>query len=141
MTLEGATAVFTLSINGVYSAPQQIQGFATDDAFATQAIKRAEVLMGVDQVLSGGFVAVPIQQDIFLQADSPSNAIFDQWDAVNQGGVTMTATGLIVLPGISSKWTLTKGFLTDFTPTPAVKKLLQRRQFGITWNFLQVSPA
>ena len=53
----------------------------------------------------------------------------------------MTATGLIVLPGISSKWTLTKGFLTDFTPTPAVKKLLQRRQFGITWNFLQVSPA
>lgn len=141
MTLEGSTAIFTLSITGVYSAPQRLQGFATDDAFATTAIKRAEVVMGVDQVLSGGFVAVPIPQNVFLQADSLSNDVFDQWDAVNQGQVTMTANGVIILPGIRKKWTLTKGFLTSFTPTPAVKKLLQRREFEITWNFLQVSPA
>jgi hypothetical protein len=141
MTLEGSSAIFTLAINGVYTAPQQIQGFATDDAFATTAIKRAEVLMGVDQVLSGGFVAVPIEQNIFLQADSASNDLFDQWDAVNQQGVTMTAQGIIILPGIQRKWTLTKGFLTTFMPTPAVKKLLQRREFGVTWESLQVSPA
>ena len=140
-TLTGANAVLTLSIPGVYSSPQQIPGFASDDSFATQSIKRAEVLMGVDGVLSGGFVFVTIPQTIDLQADSPSNDIFDQWDAANQAAVdSLIANGVVLLPGIGKKWTLTKGFLTDFEPIPGVKKLVQPRKYGITWGTLVVAP-
>ena len=71
-TITGANAVFTLAIAGVFSTPQQVQGFASDDSFAVQAIRRAEVLMGVDGVLSGGKVFMPIPQSVMLQADSIS---------------------------------------------------------------------
>lgn len=140
-TLTGANAIFMLSIPGVYSTPQQLQGFASDDSFATQSIKRAEVLMGVDGVLSGGFIFVVIPQTIDLQGDSASNDIFDQWDAANQAQIdSLTANGVVLLPGIGRKWTLTKGFLTDFEPIPAVKRLVQPRKFGITWGSMVVAP-
>ena len=36
--------------------------------------------------------------------------------------------------------TPTVGYLTDYTPVPAVKKLLQRRPMTITWQKVQRSP-
>jgi hypothetical protein len=140
-TLTGANANFTLGIPGVFTIPQALQGFATDDAFATQSIKRAEVLMGVDGVLSGGFVYVAVVQTIALQADSPSCALFDQWDAAQQTlGDVVNASGTIILPSLSTKWNMVKGFLTDFKPMGDVKKLIGFRTFGITWEGLTVAP-
>ena len=140
-TITGASANFTLSIPGVFSIPQKLQGFATDDSFATQSIKRAEVQMGVDFILSGGLVAVAIPQEVSLQADSASNDIFDQWDAAEQAfGDAIAGNGVISLPSIGKMWTLTKGYLTDFMPTPPVKRLLQPRKFIITWESMVVQP-
>lgn len=140
-SITGANAIFTLGIPGVFSTPQPLQGYAPDEAFLTQAIKRAEVAMGVDGLLSGGFVNVAIPQSITLQADSPSNDIFDQWDGAQQSdGETITAIGIIILPSISRKWSLSKGFLTTFSPMPAVKKLLQPRTYEITWEALSIAP-
>ena len=53
-TITGASAVIMLSVPGLFSTPQQLQGFATDDIFDTAAIASAETLMGVDGNLSGG---------------------------------------------------------------------------------------
>lgn len=53
-TLTSANAVLLIGINSLYTTPQQIQGFATDDAFVTEVVTPVEMKMGVDGVLSAG---------------------------------------------------------------------------------------
>lgn len=140
VSIAGLTAVFQISVEVIFPVPVQIQGFASDDAFDSADIEPNEVLPGVDGRLSGGRVYVPTQMTIILQADSASNAFFDQWNASEKAlSTTFNAFGLVSLPALGTKWTLTKGFLTQYKPFPQVKKLIQPRHYRITWE--DVSPA
>lgn len=141
--VSAADAVLTISIPLVFpGGPIQLQGFANDEVFDLPAIKSAEVMMGVDGVLSSGFVFVPIPQTISLQADSASNEVFDVWWAQMQATrTTYQASGLIKLPSIARKWTLGVGTLTSYKPAPNAKRLLQPRTFEITWQDLAPAPA
>lgn len=139
-SLTGATAVYQLSITGLFPAPQQLQGFAADDVFDTPSIQSADVLMGVDGFMSAGFQFVPIKQTISIQADSASNDIFDQWwEASQQNQDVFFANAVVLLTALGKKWTMTRGVLTGYMPIPDVKKLIQPRKFEITWN--SMSPA
>ena len=79
MSITSANAVLTLAIAQLFPVPQQLQGFGVDDVYDVPQIKSVEVMMGVDGVLSAGFVYVQIPQHITLQGDSASNLIFDTW--------------------------------------------------------------
>jgi len=149
-TITGANAIFTLSIAPplfapqvsptLFAAPAQLQGFAADDAFASEPLASVETLMGVDGVLSAGFVFVPIRMTITLQADSVSNDLFDSWyNAMQTTKDVYLAQGIVTLTTIQKKYALTNGSLTTYHPIADVRKLLQPRRFGITWQ--SVSPA
>jgi hypothetical protein len=132
--ITSANAVFTLQQAILFPAPVQLQGFAADDMWDTDAVRAAETSMGVDGVLSGGFVFSEIQQNISLQADSLSNDVFDI--IYTQGVAAKTAyplNGLIVFPSIGRKYTLTGGFLTSYKPGPDAKRTAQARRYQITW--------
>lgn len=150
-TLTGANAVFTLAISPpafapqvsptLFAAPVQLQGFAADDSFATEAIASVETLMGVDGILSAGFVYVPIRQTIAIQADSISNQLFDNWwNAMQTTKDVYVAQGVITLTTIQTKYALTNGNLTTYHPIADVKKLLQPRRYGITWQIVSPAP-
>lgn len=140
-SITSANAILTLAIPLVFPVPQQLQGFAADDIFDVPALRSAEVQMGVDGVLSAGFVFVPVPQTLSLQADSASNALFDTWWAQMQATKnTYQAQGLIVLPSIGMKYTLVQGTLTQYKPTPAGKRILQPRQYEITWASINPAP-
>jgi hypothetical protein len=122
--------------------PQQLQGFAADDVFDIPAIQSVETLMGVDGVLSAGFVFKELPMEVTLQADSALNAFFDQWWTQMQATLsTLASSGIIRLPSISTKFTLSNGYLTSYKPAPAAKKLLQPRRYQITWNTIAPAPA
>lgn len=136
-----ADAVLTISIPLLFPTPQQIQGFASDDAFDLPQIKSAEVMMGVDGILSAGFVFVPIPQTIALQGDSASNDLFDVWWAQMQASkATYQASGQIILPSIGKKYALRQGTLTGYKPIAPVKKLLNPRSHEITWAGFAAAP-
>jgi hypothetical protein len=142
MDITGANAIYTLVVQGVFNAPVQLQGFAADDVFTSERLESVETSMGVDGKLSGGFVYVPVRQEIRLQADSVSIALFDQWwQAMQQSRSIFVATGLVSLPAIGKKFTLSVGYLKGYTPIPGVKKLLQPQAFGIEWQSVSPSPA
>jgi hypothetical protein len=125
----------------LFAAPTQLQGFAADDAFATEAVASVEVLMGVDGILSAGFVYVPIRQTVAIQADSISNDLFDAWwNAMQTTKDVFLAQGVITLTTIQKKYALTNGSLTTYHPIPDVKKLLQPRRYGITWQTSSPAP-
>lgn len=141
MSITSANAILMLAIPALFPIPQQLQQFATDDVYDVPQIKSVEVLMGVDGVLSAGFVFVQVPQQITLQADSPSNDIFDTWWTQMQAAQeTYEANGLISLPSIQTKFVQTKGFLTGYKPAPGAKKILQPRQYEITWERIVPSP-
>ena len=142
MDISSANAVLTITIPGLFPAPIQIQGFGTDDAFDTERVEIAQVVMGVDGRMSGGAVPVIKKQTITLQADSPSMLIFDAWvQAQNPlfGGTILPIGEILSIPSISTVFTLINGILGAYTPIPKGGKILGPRQFEISWQ--QVLPA
>lgn len=138
--ITGANAVFTLSISSLFPFPVQLQGFAADDVTDNEPVTPTEHYMGVDGILSAGHVFVPVVQAIAIQADSASNDIFDQWH--QQQAATRSvffADGVLILTALGSKWALTNGILSTYPTMPNVRKLLQPRKYGITWE--SVTPA
>jgi len=140
-TLTTANSVFALSIRGLYDTAQIIQGYATDDAFAADDVQPVEVQMGVDGLLSGGFVPYPTVLNVNLQADSASNQIFDDWLAFqNSDREAYIADATIILTGTGQKYNLTRGFMTTGSPMPGSKKVLQPRKFVITFETCEQAP-
>lgn len=142
MSLSAANAIIMLSITGVFPTPVQLQGFGTDDVVDGERLVSAQVQMGVDGNLSAGFVYVEYKQNITLQADSSSNALFDAWwSAMQVAQDVFPANAVITLAGVSTKWSMTRGFLTGYPPIPDAGKLLKPRKFEITWQRVLPTPA
>lgn len=140
-SLTGATTSYALSVTGVFNTPQVLQGFAADDVFDTPPIQSVETLMGVDGLMSAGFVYVEIKQMISIQSDSPSALLFDNWWAAMQAVQDVYfANANVVLLALNQKWSMNRGVLSQYTPIPAVKKLIQPRKFEITWNSMSPAP-
>lgn len=139
MSLTGANAVIMLTIPNLFQIPNPLQGFAADDIFDVDQVKRAELLMGVDGILSGGFVWEQVRQTFALQADSPSMYIFDQWQLAEQAiSDKYPCSATFTLTGINTQFSAPKGFLSAASPAPGVGKLIKPRKFTIEWQ--QVTP-
>lgn len=135
MSISSTNITFMLGVWGLYTVPQQIQGFADDDVFEFDDINIAENHMGVDGKLSSGLLFEAHPQNITLQADSASNQFFDAWIAAELAQRDKyTAHGIITMPAINYSYVLTNGFLTQHSVMAGAKKVLQPRKYVITWE-------
>lgn len=140
LDITAANAVLTLQIATILPVPTRIQQFGADDIYDFDAIQSVEAVMGVDGVQSGGWTWKSQVQSITLQANSPSNDIFDMWYAqMKAANGTYICNGVLILPAIGKKFIQTGGLLTDYK-LPGAKKLIQPRRYGITWNDVIVAP-
>ena len=134
-TITSANSVFTLVVAGLFPAPVQLRGYASDKAFTTEAVDLAEVQMGVDGRMTAGFVPNPVKQTITLQADSPSKDIFTAViQAMKTAREVFYISGSISLPSTGESFTLTRGILTNAKQIPDAQKVLQPMDFQITWE-------
>ncbi|MGI4814264.1 MAG: hypothetical protein ACRYGG_13175, partial [Janthinobacterium lividum] len=89
----------------------------------------------------GGFVHSPRSVSITLQADSPSNALFDNWVAAMEAAKEVyTGNGFVTLPSVGLTFALRKGFLTNYTPISDVRKVLQPRKNTIVFQNIVAAP-
>jgi hypothetical protein len=134
-TLTAANSVILLAVTGLFPVPQRMQGFSADNVFDTEQVEGAEVSMGVDGRLSGGWVPKEIKQNITLQADSDSIRFFEDWYNAQQTARELYyAVGSIYLPSLERKYACKKGILTSHNVTPSAQKIMQPRKFMITWE-------
>ena len=134
-TITSANSVFTIVIPGLFPAPVQLLGYASDKAFTTEAVDLAEVQMGVDGRMTAGYVPNPVKQTITLQADSPSKDIFTAViQAMKTAREVFYISGSISLPSTGESFTLTRGILTNTKQIPDAQKVLQPMDFVITWE-------
>ena len=135
--ITSANAIYTLSVPDVFTTPQILQGFATDDAFATEAIEIAETMLGVDGIMSYGWLPFITHQTIVFQADSISipNTMEVWVSAQIAARAIYTASASIALPALNKVYTLGNGVITRMTPIPAGKKVLGPQTYQIDWNY------
>lgn len=140
-TLTSANAIILIQVQGLFDTPQRIQGFSADNITNTDQVDTSETSMGVDGRLSAGYVPAPVRQTIMLQADSLSIDLFEAWDAAQQQTRDLyTAFGQIMLPATFRKYTMTRGFLRQFTRTPSLQKTLQPRSIVLEWERVLPAP-
>ena len=138
-TLTVANSALLLSVEALYPAAQRLQGYAADDAFDPDAVENGEYAMGIDGVLSAGFVFNPVPFALTLQADSPSLQLFEnvyQYEVANR---TKLAANLTVsLPAIGRRYELKQGYMRSYK-APAGKKILQPTAVQFVFQRLQIS--
>lgn len=140
-TLTAANTVIVFTVNGLFNAPFQLQGFAADDIFSTEPVTSVETLIGVDGILSAGFVPTEKKMNITFQADSPSNVIMEAWQTAQEiAREAFVANGFVTIPSIGRLFTCTQGYLTTYPPTPDVRRILQPRRYGLTWQSIIGAP-
>ena len=140
-TLTSANSTLAIAVQGIFSAPQTIQGYATDDAFESDSVAQAEVMMGVDGEMSAGKVFTPYKMTIHLLPTSPSMAMFEIWRNQQDAQTDVfRADGTISIPSIGRTYILQKGFLTLAPAFPSAKKLLAPVAFEITWKRIIAAP-
>ncbi len=140
-TLTAANCQLTLFAIPYLPVPTLIEGFATDSAFLFDSPAVAEVMIGVDGKMSGGYLPSITRMTISLQADSPSVRYFeDLFSATKASREIAILGGAVALPSLGKSYTLTKGILEQFTQAPPVGKVLQPHTIQIAWNDVQPVP-
>ena len=141
MPLTAANTVFTLAVAGLFSIPQQLEGYSADDVIGAEELDAGQVIMGVDGNTVAGMIQVPVKQLVYLQADSPSNLIFEAWRTAELAAKQKyQAIGVIQYPSVNRLYALTTGWLTKYPPISDAKKSLQPRRYEITWQQILVTP-
>lgn len=141
-TITTANVVIMLTVPGLYDTPVKIEGFASDAAFASDSVNNAELLMGIDGRLSGGFVPVATPFNVTLQADSPLNVVFENWQATQETTKELLPGNMTaVFPSTGRKYSGTRGFLNNIVKVPTGQKTLQPRTYGMMFESLQPAAA
>lgn len=140
-TLTVANSTLILTVLDLFPAPQQLQGYATDDVFSVEAVSPVEVRMGVDGRQSAGYTPVSRAVTIHLQADSASNGLFETWAAQQDALLDAFEAELVVqVPAIGRLYTCLTGFLTRYPPFSDGRKLLEPRAYTITFESILPAP-
>jgi hypothetical protein len=134
-TITSADSTFVIS-SADFALPATIlEGYAADAAFAMEAAQTAETAMGVDGVLSAGWVPRAYVQTVTLQADSPSRDVFDAIVQAQDAERTIyRINGVITLPGNQRSFSLVRGVVTQHQAMPDAQRVLQATAYQITWQ-------
>ncbi len=136
-TITSADSVFTITVAGLFPAPVQLQGYSAEKAWSTDQQELAETLVGVDGLMSAGYVPAKVTQSISLQADSASIAIFEAIaTATQQQKDVFFISCSIDLPSVGKSYIGTRGVLKNWKPIPDGAKVLQPQEFSIDWQSL-----
>ncbi len=134
-TITSANSVFMLAINTLYPTPVQLQGYMADAAFAQESVDIAENVLGVDGIMSSGWVPRMFPQTISIMPSSPSSVIFETWAAAEDTAQEkFFCNATITLKSTGRKYSLQNGVLTNYVPIPEAGKVLRGRPFKLVWN-------
>jgi len=137
-TLTSANSVLMLTVPGLYDTPQQIQGYAADNIFSVGQVSSAETSMGLDGILSSGWIPQIKAMTITLQANSETVPVMEQWVSSQEQARENYGCSLTVsIPALGIAYSCTNGFLTSQTLLPDAGKKLAPRSFVLSFGSIQ----
>ena len=140
-SITSANSNFTISVANLFPGPNKLQGYATDDAWDTEDVELAEVVIGVDGQKSEGFVYALVPMGIHFAASSDSVDIFEEIIRQTKSQKeTFRIDGTLIVPATGKVYECINGTLTKGKIMPDGKKTLQPRTFTITWETVDGAP-
>lgn len=134
-TITSADAIITLSVMNLYPSGVQLQGFAADNIYGTEALSLAETVRGADGKLSAGFIYGNINQTIYIMPDSESRDVFDTWATTSRASVAVfRCNATVILPALKRKYKCVNGVLKQWKALPDAGRILQASQAIIEWE-------
>ena len=141
MTVTAANSSVFLTVDGLFSSAQQLEGFSTDVAVEVDAITPGVAEMGVDGKMSIAWVPTLKVLKLSFAADSPSRALMEDWgSAQDQLREVMPCNLVVNIPGIKKTYTYTKGVITSGTIQPKIGKTLAPGSWAITFESCTPAP-
>lgn len=134
-SITSANSVFILTIPGVYASGRQLQEFAVDDAFTTEAVDADETQVGVDGYGVAGYLPrAPMMTIRFLASARANPEVFENWIAAQDNlQDVLFASAVITMPSIARKYTCYRGSLTRASSLADARRVLSPREFAIRW--------
>ncbi len=140
-TITAANAKFSLIVPALALGPFTLQGYSADAAFAVDPVDVAETFMGVDGIMTAGYVPFITPMTITLMADSESKAFFDAWLGGQKALKELAyADATIDIASIGLSYICTKGALKRVSQVPVAQKVLQPVVYAIDWGDVQPVP-
>lgn len=134
-TITSADVIITLSVMNLYPTGVQLQGFAADNIYGTEALSLAETVRGADGKLSAGFVFGNIIQTFHIMPDSDSRVVFDTWATTSRASVAVfRCNATVILPALKRQYKCVNGVLKQWKALPDAGKILQASQAIIEWE-------
>lgn len=140
--ITSADVVIFLTVPGLFTAPQQLQGFAPEDIFDAPDRMLAETAMGADGKQAGGYVPAVVEQRFMFMANSDITFnLFEAWaTASRQNKTTYPCTGTTFFPSLQRTYNMINGILKTGSPMPSAKKTVPPRGWLISWEDVLPSP-
>ena len=139
-TITSANSVVSITVQGLFNTPVQLQGYSADKAWDTAAVVVTETQIGVDGRKTAGIVFNAVKQTYSFQADSPSVQIFESVYAAQLAARDVYyISATIDLPGTGQSYICNKGTLEDYNAVASAGKVLTAREFSINWGSVQPS--
>lgn len=133
--ITSANSVLSIGAVGLFTIPQQLLGFGTDDAYSMADVDTSEVYIGVDGIMSYGWVPQIKAMKIHMQADSPSIGFWETiYNTQEAAQAPVALFGTLRQPSILRAYTLAIGVMSGYKPIADAKKVLQPRDFSIKWQ-------
>ncbi len=137
-TITSANSVVSLSVQGLFPTPVQLQGYSTDKAWDTASVVVTETQIGVDGRKTAGVVFNAVKQTYSFQADSPSVQIFEAIYAAQRAARDVYyIAATIDLPSTGESYVCNKGTLEDYNAVASAGKVLTMREFSVNWASIQ----
>jgi len=137
-TITSANSVVSITVPGLFPTPVQLFGYAADKAWDTAAVVLTETQIGVDGRKTAGLIFNPIKQTFSLQADSPSVAVFEAiYSAQMRARDVYYIFAVIDLPSTGESYICNKGTLEDYNAVASAGKVLNAREFSVSWLNIQ----
>ncbi|AYO37441.1 hypothetical protein [Serratia sp. P2ACOL2] len=134
-TITSADVIITLSVMNLYPTGVQLQGFAADNIYGTDALSLAETVRGADGKLSAGFIYGNINQTFYIMPDSESRDVFDTWATTSRASVAVfRCNATVILPALKRQYKCVNGVLKQWKALPDAGKILQASQAIIEWE-------
>lgn len=138
-TITSANAVFMLNVPNVFpGGPVQLQGYAADRAWESDAQETTESRIGVDGIKASGWVPSMVKMTVRLLPNSNARSIFNaiaRAQKANRDAIVFQAT--ITLPSTGEAFSCINGTLKSYKPLEDAAKVLEDVPAEIEWQDIQ----
>ena len=140
LDITSTNSTVILTVESLYPQGVTLEGFSVDTIISSDEVTLAETRMGVDGKMATGYIPTPKSVTISLEANSPSQEVFNTIYGATEATKKIFKCNLSVsVPSLNREYNWIDGCVVSGKPTSDVKKTLDPTSWKLTFSALEIS--